>query len=216
MDLAIIGYGELGREVYELAQANGMGEKWERIFFVDLFELKESNVMQEKNFFEYSDRNNVEIIIAMGEPVARKKMRELYEEKGFQMASFIHPLAWISPNARIGKGTIVFPFVYIAHGTNIGNNSLIHTHAVIENDCVIGRDTFISSSSFIGAKTIVEDSSFVGPEATVRDSVEIGNDSIVGLGAVVTRNIEAKSVVVGNPARKLRDNIKGTVFKQKL
>ncbi len=55
----------------------------------------------------------------------------------------------------------------------------------------------------------IERGAVIGMNATVRTFLTIGANSVVGAGAVVTRDVPSNMVVVGNPARVLRNGIEG-------
>tara|TARA_B110000459_G_scaffold201839_1_gene253446 strand:+ start:2209 stop:3111 length:903 start_codon:yes stop_codon:yes gene_type:complete len=82
----------------------------------------------------------------------------------------------------IGFNSKIDNLVHIAHGVKIGENSLIIANAMIAGSTIIG------------------DNVWVAPSASVLNKLEIGDHSIIGMGSVVTKNIESKSVAVGNPA----------------
>jgi UDP-3-O-[3-hydroxymyristoyl] glucosamine N-acyltransferase len=73
--------------------------------------------------------------------------------------------------------------VHIAHGVQIGKNSLIIANSMIAGSVVIGDNVWVSPSASIRQKLIVE------------------NDALVGMGAVVVKNVTESSVVAGNPAK---------------
>jgi UDP-3-O-[3-hydroxymyristoyl] glucosamine N-acyltransferase len=76
--------------------------------------------------------------------------------------------------------------VHIAHGCDIGKNSLVIANAMIAGSTKIGENVWIApSSSILNKKTI-------------------GNNVVVGMGAVVLKNIEPNDVVVGNPSRSIK------------
>jgi UDP-3-O-[3-hydroxymyristoyl] glucosamine N-acyltransferase len=75
--------------------------------------------------------------------------------------------------------------VHIAHGVQIGKNSLIIANAMIAGSVVIGENVWVSPSSSIRQKLIVEDG------------------ALVGLGSVVVKNVEKNTVVAGVPAKKM-------------
>ena len=212
MKLAIIGGGEMALELYNLVISCNKKDEYKDIFFVDLDEDTDNKIIAENDYFK-TDRNESEILIAMGEPFMRKRMYEKYTDEGFKMTSFIHPLSFVSNDTAVGEGSIILPFVYVAQNTRIGRNVLLHSGSKIENDCVVGDNSFISSNAFIGAKTTVGENCFLGPGSSVRDSLVIGHDSIIGMGAVLTRSIRENSVCYGNPAKRIRENTTHKVFK---
>lgn len=70
--------------------------------------------------------------------------------------------------------------VHVAHGVQIGENSLVIAHAIIGGSCKIGK--------IVG----------LPPNASIINKIEIGDNVIVGLGAVVLKSVGAKLTVVGN------------------
>lgn len=211
MNLGIVGIGAFAHEVYDIAVSQP-NNKWESIFFIGN-ELTQNVIYTNETFFENPISQNTEVLIALGEPVYREKLRELYTENGIQLATLIDSRSVVSSNCAILPGAIIFPFCYIAHDVTIGENTAVHASAIIENDCKIGSNCFISLNSFIGSKSIVNNNCFVGPSAVLRDKIVIGANTIIGMGSVVTKNCTEKGIYVGNPAKRVRENINGTVFK---
>ena len=212
MKLGIFGAGEQAKELLNLYEKGDYyGEKYEEIILVDLLDNKEKNVISEDYFFRKPIKD-YNVIVAMGEPHMRKKVQEKLKNKGYTFATFIHKSANIGNNTVINPGTIIFPFVYIAQSTIIAENTLVHAGARIENDCQIGKNCMVSSGAFIGAKTKIGDTTFVGPNSSVIDGITIGDDVIIGMSSCVLRNVDDMAVVVGNPARFIRQNIDGKIF----
>lgn len=77
--------------------------------------------------------------------------------------------------------------VFIAHNVRIGQNTMVIAGAEISGSVHIGRNAWI------------------GPQATVANQLSIGDRVLVGIGAVVIKSVEPSMVVVGNPARVLRE-----------
>lgn len=73
--------------------------------------------------------------------------------------------------------------VHIAHGVEIGENSLIIANAMIAGSCRIGKNVWVS------------------PSASVLNKIAVGDDAIIGMGAVVLKAVSEKQTVVGNPAK---------------
>ncbi len=211
MKLAIIGAGEQAREILSLITNSKTYYDYEEIVLVDLEADAQKNIISESYFFSLPI-NEFEIIIAMGEPAMRARMMAKYKEKGYRFATYVHESVVVGNDTKLLPGVILLPFVYIAQDVRMGENTLVHAGARIENNCVIGNSCFISSGAFIGAKTIIGNNTFVGPNAAVKDQLVIGDHAIIGMGSNVIKNVEEKCVVAGNPAKKIRDNISMTVF----
>jgi UDP-3-O-[3-hydroxymyristoyl] glucosamine N-acyltransferase len=83
----------------------------------------------------------------------------------------------------IGEHVKIDNLVHIAHGVEIGRNSLIIANAMIAGSVKIGENVWVA------------------PSASVRQKLEIGDDSMIGLGSVVVKNVNTNTIVAGNPAK---------------
>jgi UDP-3-O-[3-hydroxymyristoyl] glucosamine N-acyltransferase len=80
-------------------------------------------------------------------------------------------------------------------------DNLVH----IAHDCFIGKSCTITAGvSFCGYVTVGEGTR-VAPNATIKQRLIIGKKVLVGLGAVVTKNVNDSEIVAGNPAKVLRN-----------
>ncbi len=126
----------------------------------------------------------------------------------------------------IGENTKVGAFVEIQKNARIGTNCKISSHTficegvTIEDDVFVGHNvTFINdpypqATSPQGSlqteedwevkPTWVERGASIGSGSTILCNVTIGEEAMVGAGSVVTRDVPARTVVAGNPARLLR------------
>jgi len=114
---------------------------------------------------------------------------------------------------EIGDGCLIGPFVEIQEGAKIGEKSRIQSHCFICSKVKIGKEVFVGHGVvFINDKypvnsnpkdwqeTVVEDGAILGSNATILPC-RIGRNALIGAGAVVTKDIPAGKVAVGNPAK---------------
>lgn len=118
--------------------------------------------------------------------------------------------AAIGENCMLGQGVHVGPNVVIGNGCKIQNGAQLFAGVTLEDDVFIGPCVVFtnvkSPRAHIDRKaefkpTIVKRGASIGANATILPGVTIGEYAMVGAGAVVTHDVRAHSVVVGNPAR---------------
>jgi UDP-N-acetylglucosamine acyltransferase len=87
--------------------------------------------------------------------------------------------------------------------TKIGSNNIIMAHSHIGHDAVVGDNCEISSGSIIGGYAKIENNCKLKLGVTIRNRIVIGENTIIGMGSVVVKNIESDQIIVGNPGKKL-------------
>ena len=120
-------------------------------------------------------------------------------------------LSNISETAEIGENCKIHSHIWIGDGVKIGNNvkiqafSFIPTGVEIEDNCFIGpRVTFTNDKyppSGNWSKTLIKSGVSLGACVTILPGITIGENSRIGAGAVVTKDIPANVVACGVPAR---------------
>jgi len=141
------------------------------------------------------------LIVGIGDCAARLALAEVAREKGFSLATAIHPNAVIAAGVEIGPGTMVAAGAVINPGSRIGSNVIINTSASVDHECVIDDGAHIGPGVNLGGNVTVGTGSWIGIGAKVRDGVVIGARSIVGAGAVVLRDVPDETVAFGVPAK---------------
>lgn|SRR5690606_20579453 len=121
--------------------------------------------------------------------------------------SIIHPTASVSDMAKIGKGVVILQNVTIASNVEIGNHVIILPNSVISHDDIIKDYTCITGGVCISGGVIVEESCYLGTNCSVIENIVIGKYSLIGMGSVVLDHVPENSVMVGCPAKLLRNTI---------
>lgn len=120
-------------------------------------------------------------------------------------ATFLMPGAHVVQSAHIGRGAVLFPGVVIGANAVIEDHVQIWPNVVVSHDCRVGEYATIASSASLNGVVDVGEGAYIGSGALVREELKIGENALVGMGAVVLRDVAVGTVVVGNPAKYLRD-----------
>lgn len=214
--LCIYGCGGMGRELADLAYRIS---KWEEIIFVD-DNIKE-RVINEIKVYTLEEvlgsfrKNNIEFIVSVGEPSLRKELYEKLFQQNLEIISIITPELELSRFTLVEKGTIIHTGSVITCNVYIGQGCLINKHVVIGHDVNIGDYSVISPNVTIGGNVNIGNGCFIGSGAIIRNGIKIGENSIIGMGTNVLHDVAPNSVMVGNPARYLRENTEKRVFQNR-
>ena len=112
---------------------------------------------------------------------------------------------WRKIGVEIGEGTCIYRDVHISSGSEpikIGKNCVLTGCTILAHDASTNRELGIKYGEMSPMlPVIIGDDCFIGYGSIILMGVSIGEGSIVGAGAVVTKDVPSRSVVAGNPAR---------------
>lgn len=106
---------------------------------------------------------------------------------------------YIGANTTIDQGTLGDTIIE----DNVKIDNLVH----IAHNCHIQNGAFIIAGSVLGGGTKVGTNCWLAPNVTIKEQTTINSKSLIGLGAVVLKDVESETVVVGNPARILNKSL---------
>jgi len=118
----------------------------------------------------------------------------------------------------VGYNAVISPHIRIGDRTSLGQNCLIQASVCIGSDVMMGPDIKIYSRNHCHdrldiplkeqgkeyRKTVIGDDVWLGANCIILAGVTVGDHSIVGAGAIVTKNVPEFSIVGGNPAKVIK------------
>ncbi|HEY9693778.1 MAG TPA: gamma carbonic anhydrase family protein [Oculatellaceae cyanobacterium] len=126
-------------------------------------------------------------------------------------AAFVAPNAVVMGKVKIAAGASIWygavvrgdiEWIEIGERTNIQDGAILHGDpgqpTILEDHVTVGHRAVVHSA-------YIERGSLIGIGAVVLDGVRVGTGSIIGAGCVVTKDVPPKSLMVGVPAKRLRD-----------
>ncbi len=208
--LYIFGAGGFGREVAWLAE-QAFGGEVKLAFLVDslAFLSEPVNGVPVRLLGGIVVAPTDRFVVAVGDPLLRRKAVIACVEAGLTSATLIHPRVEISRHVEIGAGSV------ICAGSIITTNVVIGQQVHVNLDCTIGHDVCVGDFATLSPGVHVSGNVEIGAGAFIGTGVNIingksgqplviGEGAIVAAGACVTKSVEAGAMVAGVPALRKR------------
>lgn len=209
-DIVIIGAGGFGREVQWLIERVNQNNKiWNLIGFIDdgLDWGTNINGIPVIGNVDYLINYNkhISVACAIGSSKTRKKVIEqLKVNKNIYFPNLIDPSVIMSNTIKFGSGVI------ICAGTILTVNIELGDFIIINLDCTIGHDVRLNSyvtlypSVNVSGNVSIGQITEIGTGTQIIQGKNILNETIVGAGAIVTKDIPAMCTAIGSPAKPIK------------
>lgn len=124
----------------------------------------------------------------------------------------------VGESIRVKKGAEISPNSEVGHNSELGTRCMIQSNVKIGSNVIMGPDIKIYSRNHNYSdlklpiqkqgktqyKTVIGDDVWIGANVIILPGVKIGNHTIIGAGAVVTKNVQDYSIVGGNPGKVIK------------
>lgn len=147
--------------------------------------------------------------LAIGNSRVRERLAAKCNEAGIGLYSVRATNVVVMDSVTLGVGAVLSPFVTLTSNIRIGRCFHANLYSYVEHDCTIGDFVTFGPRVACNGNIIVEDHAYIGAGAVLRQGTPgnplvIGEGAVIGMGAIVTKNVAPGVTVVGNPARPLR------------
>lgn len=204
---AIYGASGCGRGVMPLLRSQRPSSDVDLIFVDDAKTRPVCNGYRVLTFEQFIEIDSPEklVSIAIADPVVRAKLAKKCEAQGIGFQSIFADQHVVMDDVEIAEGAIFSPFTTVTSNIRIGRHFHCNINSYVEHDCVIGDFVTFAPGVKCNGNIVIEDFSYIGSGAVIKQGssgspLTIGKNSVIGMGAVVTKNVPAGSVVFGNPA----------------
>lgn len=208
----LYGAGGFAREVMPVLRASAgdwAGFDPARVFFVETRPSARSvngcSVVSEDEFFELPCASR-HFNVAIGTSKVRAEIAERCIARGAQPINLLAPNSVMHDENTIGPGLVLCPFAMVTSNARLGRFVHLNIYSYVAHDCVIGDFVTLAPGAKCNGNVHVGNHAYIGTGAIIKQGdpskpITIGEGAVVGMGAVVTKDVAPWSTVVGNPAR---------------
>lgn len=206
MDICLYGVGGHAREVFEYVQdALLHGQSAAQVVFMaddshwpgDTF--MGGRVIRRADFRPDAFR----VVVALGDPASRRALVASLPA-GTVFHSVVHPSAVIATSAKIAPGAMIGPGAVVTANATIGAHVILNPHASVAHDSVVCDFVTIAGGARLSGACHVGAGAWVGTNAAIREGICVCAEAVIGMGAMVVRDVTEPGVYAGVPARRIR------------
>ncbi|MDV3458454.1 acetyltransferase [Sphingomonas sp. HF-S4] len=205
--IAVYGASGFGREVMPLVRLQH-GDRDTAIVFVDDGVAGSEQVLSFDAFLARPEPQK-QAVIAIANSAVREKLATRCAENGVEIIDVRASNACSLDNVEIGDGSILCGFTHLTSDVRIGRHFHANIYAYVAHDCVIGDYVTFAPGVKCNGNVHIDDHAYIGTGAILKQGMpdkplKIGRGAVIGMGAVVTKDVAPGETVIGNPARPMQ------------
>ena len=205
--IAVYGASGFGREVMPLVKAEA-NEQNSKFIFVDDAKANGTSILSFDEFVQYPEPEK-QIVIAIASSQVREDLARKCGVSNVPVLSVKANNAVVLDDVMIGEGSILCSFTHLTSNVKIGRHFHANIYSYVAHDCIIGDYVTFAPGVKCNGNVHIDDHAYIGTGAILRQGspdkpLHIGSGAVVGMGAVVTKDVGAGQTVIGNPARPMQ------------
>lgn len=210
--IVLIGAGGFGREVVQLIkELNWRKKKYELLGFLDDGkQFHHGSIIDGYPWLGDSNwilghKDEVVCNCTVGDAAIKARIQKRLMAQGVQFETLVATTAGVAEYTEIGPGCVLYWDVGVSVNCKIGAGVLLNDGVKIGHDVVIGDFTSIMPGTGISGGCMIGEEVNIGGHAFVIPGRKVGSKAHIAAGSVVFSNVRAGTVVLGNPAKRMRE-----------
>lgn len=115
----------------------------------------------------------------------------------------IHPRAAVSSDARIGRGAFIASCATVQPECEIGDFASLRAGAMLGHHCRVDAHAYVGPNAVMCGRSVLELGAHLGPGSVLLEGKVMEPYSVAGIGCAVTKDVKERTIVFGNPARRV-------------
>ena len=201
LKMVIVGAGGHARVVIDaIHQLNAQEPKYQILGLVDdVTGITEFCSYPVETHLSKFDTNN--FVVAIGDNRVRSRVFLEALALNYQAISIVHPSAILAPDVKVGAGSMILAGTVINAAASIGANCIVNTATSIDHECIIADHCHVAPGCTLAGNVVVGAGVFLGIGTKVIPRIRIGAWAMSGAGAVIVKDVDESSKMLGVPAR---------------
>lgn len=152
---------------------------------------------------DYVPRPGDRLLMAIGDPTIKLQIGQKLIDRGATFATYIHPKAVVTADAKLGTGCIVCPLTVICCNVTVGDFVALNLGTVVGHDSTISDGCTLSPHANVSGQSYLERGVFIGCQAVILPKVHVGEFARIGAGSSVIGHVRSHSTMLGVPAKRV-------------
>jgi sugar O-acyltransferase (sialic acid O-acetyltransferase NeuD family) len=140
-------------------------------------------------------------VVGIADGSIRERLATAAEDHGLAPTTLQHPDATVGPCCSMGAGSVLWAGARLTTNVSLGRHVHVNQNVTIGHDTIVEDFATINPSAAVSGSVKLGRRCLVGAGSVVLQGRTVGDDALVGASACVTRNVGARTVVKGVPAR---------------
>lgn len=209
----ILGSGGFAKEVYFFAESVLQGTSTFK-GFIDLqpgqkhlkVRGREEAILDEATFLKnIKPSEDTHLYMGIGDPKLLLKLSRRFEKYTFPNL-FTKNFIWDQQSISLGRGNIFTAGCILTTDIEIGSFNVFNLASTIGHDVIIKDCNIYNPGTNISGNVTIDSGNLFGTNSTVLQNIKIGSGNVVGASSLVNREIGDNNVLVGVPAKKIKNN----------